>query len=719
MSSTAFRVPTGRGVIAEIEGLRALAVIGVLLFHAHFGLSGGFVGVDVFFVVSGFLITRLLVREQETTGRISLAAFYARRARRLLPAATLVLVAVVLASYTLQSPLRAHDNAVDASWSAGFLANIHFAVLDTQYHDASGPQSLFQHWWSLAIEEQFYLVWPGLLAAAWALHRRVANTAIAVCAAVAVGSFAIGLYLTDSNPVWAYFAPWARAWELAVGGLCAFAFRFRTRIVGRAAWGWAGLGAMGAAAVGFDGSTPFPGVAALLPVVGTAAVIMSVGATHAPGGLLWWAPLQWIGARSYGIYLWHWPTLVLLDDRYGADEPVWRASALLASVALAALTYVLVENPLRHATWLVRSTPRSLVAGALMVTLVLGATWLVGTDTAEVRISTGYVAPTLPLDGAAETAPSATVGTAPSVTVDTAAPTTPPPSPMELLQQKVATELQPLLAAAALNDVLPENVTPAISDQHEDRPRPWGDGCLVGFFDDTSPPCEYGDLVSDITIALYGDSHVDQWFPAAEAAALRNHWKLVVMSKSKCAIVDLPVLYDGTREYPTCHRWQDRALERVLAPDVQVVVITQWRQHYRLLNGDTARPVRSAEWRDALATTITTLQQAGKQVLLLGDSPFAQQPMDECMANRPNTLTRCHFDLAAHVVPDDMAMQQALATELGATYYDTNPWFCANGECPVVVGNLAVYLDTHHINATYGLFLAPYFELLMLHMLQQ
>jgi peptidoglycan/LPS O-acetylase OafA/YrhL len=717
MNPPAVAPTAGRNILREIEGLRALAVISVLLYHAHLGVPGGYVGVDVFFVVSGFLITDLLVRERQAVGRTSLAGFYARRVRRLLPAATLVLVAIVVGSAALLSPLRAHDTAVDASWAAGFLANVHFAHVGTDYLASSGPPSLLQHWWSLAIEEQFYLVWPGLLLLAWKLRINVEATAAAVCGLVAAASFAISWRLIGDNPVWGYFAPWSRAWELAVGGLCAVGYRYRTRLPWRALLGWLGLAAVIGSAFTFDESTTFPGVAALAPVLGTSALILSIGAARSPGRLLWAGPLQWIGGISYGIYLWHWPLLVVAEEKYQFTSAAWRGALLALSVGLAALTYYLLENPVRHLPALLHSAGRSLAVGAALVAVALGATWWVADSTSDVKVSTGYVAETMPPTTLAS---SITTTAAPAVTQverSSTTTTTTPPAPLDLLRAKVADELQPMIAAAAQQDLVPENIAPAISDQHEDRPRPWADGCLVGFFEDTSPTCEFGDLTSDTTIALFGDSHVDQWFPATEAAAHLRHWKVVVMSKSKCTVLDLPVLYEGDRAYPTCKRWREKALARVLATDVDVVVITHWRQHYHVLRDGSAHVVRDDQWRAALTDMVTTLRDAGKKVLLLGDTPFAHQKMDECIAAHPRTLTRCHFDRASHVVPREMAIEQEVAAALGVTYYDTNQWFCANERCPAVVGNLAVYLDPHHINNTYGLFLAPYMDLLLQHML--
>ena len=237
-------------LLPEIEGLRAVAVASVLVYHAHLGLSGGFVGVDVFFVVSGFLITGLLVREFESSGRISLREFYARRARRLLPAAALVLLVSLVLSNRLLDPVRAHQNSVDTLYASAFVANFHFAQVGSDYFRQNDAVSTLQHWWSLAVEEQFYVVWPGLLALTWWLvgRRRRAWVARAGALGVILGlgtaSFVVGFRLTHDNPSWGYFATWARGWELAVGAACAFLWAVRDRflpVAVRGVAGWAGI----------------------------------------------------------------------------------------------------------------------------------------------------------------------------------------------------------------------------------------------------------------------------------------------------------------------------------------------------------------------------------------------------------------------------------------------------------------------------------------------
>src|SRR5579875_722443 len=272
----------------DIEGLRAVAVLAVVLYHAHVGfLSGGFVGVDVFYVISGFLITDLLWRELERDGRISFAGFYARRARRLLPAAVLVLVVTMVASRWLLPPLQLRSVWLDGLYCALYLGNYRFAATKTNYLASTAP-SPFQHFWSLGVEEQFYLVWPVLLVAASLAYRRGRPSragAFTALAAVSVVSLILSLWLTRADEPLAFFSLPTRAWELALGGMIALAAPLLRRMPPRVAAtiGWAGLAAVGAACVAFGSRTPFPGTAALLPVLGAGGVVAS-GLTSAAGG---------------------------------------------------------------------------------------------------------------------------------------------------------------------------------------------------------------------------------------------------------------------------------------------------------------------------------------------------------------------------------------------------------------------------------------------------
>ena len=262
----------------DIEGLRAVAVMLVVLFHASIGgVPGGFVGVDVFFVISGFLITGLLLRERTASGTISLSSFYARRARRLLPAAALVLVVTLIASLILLPPLLIPGVATDTAAAALYVSNMGFAVQATDYFAVGQAPSPILHFWSLGVEEQFYLFWPAivLLVTRGAIRpgRRVGVTVIAIAAA----SFVFALWLTSAAEPWAFFSLPTRAWELALGGSLAVAGTRLSLIPERvaAAAGWVGLALIVVAGIVLNETTPFPGTAALLPTVGAALVILS------------------------------------------------------------------------------------------------------------------------------------------------------------------------------------------------------------------------------------------------------------------------------------------------------------------------------------------------------------------------------------------------------------------------------------------------------------
>jgi peptidoglycan/LPS O-acetylase OafA/YrhL len=335
----------------DIEGLRAVAVVAVVLFHADVpGIGGGYVGVDVFFVISGFLITGLLWREVSTTGTVRLRRFYGARARRLLPASATVGVITMIASAILLPPLQARSVFGDGITSALYVGNYWFILQAVDYFAASLPQSPFQHYWSLGVEEQFYLVWPALIiGTAWLIRRvrrRTKTDAISsqspylvVLALVAVISFALSLAATYVAPSAAFFSLPTRAWQLGVGGLVALTAGQWRRLPATAAAiaGWAGLALILLACTLFEPTTIYPGIAALLPVLGAALVIGAGCATPSQGcgRALGLPPMRAVGRVSYSWYLWHWPVLVLAPALLGHPLGlVGRLAAVLVSAGL-------------------------------------------------------------------------------------------------------------------------------------------------------------------------------------------------------------------------------------------------------------------------------------------------------------------------------------------------------------------------------------------------
>jgi len=654
----------------DIEGLRAVAVLLVVLYHCGVPLlRGGYVGVDVFFVISGFLITGLLLREVTATGRISVAGFYARRFLRLLPAAALVTAATVLAAIRWLPPLRGPSIALDGLFATLYGLNYRLAAVGTEYLNADAAPSPLQHFWSLAVEEQFYVVWPLLLLAAYAWRRR-RGVAIALASVVAV-SFLVSVWQTRAISTWAYFGLQTRAWELGIGALVAvlgvrLPRRIATGLVG------AGLAAIALSAVVFTAETPFPGYAALLPVLGAAAVL--AGGTTAPSGLLTETPLQAVGRLSYSWYLWHWPFLMIGPAALGRSAGTMLNLALAgAALVAAALTYALVENPVRHLRGL-RARPWRTVGCGLAVTVLTAAGYLVaGTgDAARRTLGTGYDAPAL-------------------------------------------TAVTPqALAAGVATPAVPGNLRPALRDAPADEPRLYADGCSGGFTDPgIKRPCAYGDLTSAETVVLFGDSHAAHWFPALEKVAQDRGWRLVVVTKSACSVASVRIFQAKlNRPFDECVAWRE-AVWDYLAELRPARIVMSAAAAGGVPVDDTGAKMTDAGWTERTwlagwTRSADRLADTGAKLYLLEDTPYQSGDTTECLSQHLHDPGACVVDSQAAITNADR--RRAIATALrarGVTLIDPLPWFCTATACPVIVGDVLVYRDASHLTATYARMLAP------------
>jgi peptidoglycan/LPS O-acetylase OafA/YrhL len=658
---------------ADVEGLRAVAVVAVVAYHAGVPwLSGGFVGVDVFFVLSGFLITGLLWRELSAHGRVSFREFYARRARRLLPAAVVVLAFTLVASVVAFSALRAADVGRDAAAAAAYVANYRFAYVRTDYLASTAPSPLL-HYWSLGVEEQFYVVWPLLLLLAFRIRR-----VPLVLAVVAVASFGGAVWLTDRSQPWAFFSLPTRAWELAVGGLVALAVPSLRRLDRRlaVALGWGGLAAICWAAVAYGASTPFPGVAALAPVLGTAAVV-AAGCTNPRYGvqrLLGRRGPRAVGRVSYSWYLWHFPLLVLLP---GPPALLVAFGSLLPAVA----TLRLVENPVRFSARL-RARPGRSVAGGLVLTAAATAGALLVVVALPTPRGTGNAA----------AAPALSASPAPR-----ADPATPAPTVAETLQATVTEAI----AAGLLTRAVPARLDPSLAHARADKPEVYDRGCHAAY-DVTSPaPCVFGDAASKTRVFLYGDSHAAMWFPAIEAA--HPDWRIEPMTKSACPPVTLEVFSPVFgRTYRECAAYRDAVVERVRAERPALVVIGSAR-HYEPVYRFT---VYGQEWVDGLATTVRRMREAGAAVVVLGPVPRPKGDVPDCLARHLSDARACTQPRSAAVNEAGIAAERAAVEAAGGTYLDVTDWVC-NQTCPAVVGTMLVYRDDNHLSTVYPAWLAP------------
>ena len=673
----------------DIEGLRAIAVLLVVAGHAGIDrVAGGYVGVDVFFVISGFLITTLLVKEAARTGTISLRGFYARRMMRLLPASTVLVLATVAAGWLLIGPSRWGPLVRDALSSVAYAVNWRLAAQGTDYLQADVPPSPLQHLWSLAVEEQFYVVWPLLVLAVWrwrSRHGDQRRALVAVLAGIVVVSLGASVWQTATSAPYAYFGAHTRAWELATGALLALSVRRVARLGARlrAVLAWAGLAAIAAAAVTFDERTAFPGYVALLPVLGTAAAI--AGGTGAPAGgpgrVLGSRPFLFVGGLSYSWYLWHWPVLVLgptaLDRGRG---PVVNATLVALSLALAWLSFRFLEGPLRAQPWL-RARPRRGLVFGLALSASVAVVALVGST----------LTPSLP--------------TGPAV-----------PS----LADRVRTAADPRAElTAALTDALrtrraPANMVPALDDMSSDSPRVYADGCHVSYFDTSvDKPCVYGDPAGTRTLFLVGDSHAAHWFRAFDDLAKVHRVRLVVLTKSGCHIPAVSVYHEKLkRTYTECPQWRDWVLAKIVRdrPDAVVLASSEGDQGGAL--GPDGRIVPAGQdddlWLDGWRRSLSVVRESGARVTVLLDTPWPKGRAPECLTENARALSRCTRAVTRaaqnyHRRP----MVAQVVRDSGAEVIDPLPWFCVKGKCPLVVGNTLVYKDNSHMTSAYAAALEP------------
>jgi peptidoglycan/LPS O-acetylase OafA/YrhL len=697
------------GFRQDIEGLRAVAVLAVVLFHAEVpGVGGGYVGVDVFFVISGFLITGLLWREVSTAGTVRLRRFYGARARRLLPASATVGVITAIGSAVLLPPLEAQADLGDGIASALYVSNYWFIVRGIDYLAGRLPPSPFLHYWSLGVEEQFYLVWPAMIiGTAWLIRRvrrrtRAHSTSsesphLVVLALVAAGSFAVSFVATYPLPTVAFFSLPTRAWQLAVGGLVALTAGQWRRLpaLPAAIAGWGGLALILLACTLLGTTTQYPGTAALLPVLGTALVIGAgcAAPSQGCGRVLALSPMQSVGRVSYSWYLWHWPVLLLAPPLLGHPLGLaGRLAAVLVSGGLAVLTLRFIENPLRFAAPVRRSPIRSLALGGAATAVAVC-----------VCVVLHLVVPTPVGRGA----PRATL----TVTAS------PPPTGHDIdaydaAVQHAFAQVQAAVAEAAELKAVPSNLNPSLADAAADFNAMVLNNCMRSIFQAGQPECATGDTASTTTVALVGDSHAAMWSPAFQQVAAQRRWRLETLSKAGCPMMDSPITNTLTRLIFHCEQWRDQIIARLRAEHPRLVVVGIWRGYgpgYGWMPGFT--PYDPA-WMDSLTRLVQQLRGTGAEVLVLGPIPDPQSWVPNCLFGHLDDATACSPARSTAVNESGIAAESAATKAGGGQYADVTELFCTADRCPVIVGNTLVYVDFNHQTSEYSRLLAPVIEAL-------
>lgn len=659
----------------DIQALRAVAVLLVVVAHLWPSsvIAGGFVGVDVFFVISGYLITAHLWREAHSTRRIDLLGFYARRVRRLVPAYALVLATcVVAATWLLPHQLRL-QNLHGIIASALQVENWWLARQATDYWAAGNTATSVQHYWSLSIEEQFYLVWPLAFVAALLLGRRQQRHfrwIIAVLSAITVASFGYSLWFTPGNTAAAYFVTPTRMWELGVGGLLALTLGQRElprklRPVLR----WAGLGAIGAAVVLFNDQTAFPGYAALLPVAGAAAVLLAAdtGSSDPTTAVARSRFMQWAGNTSYSLYLWHWPVIVFAPYVLGQSLQTWQKLALLPVMFLFAdLSYRFVEPIMQRGKSLgnfAGTSVKALAAGALVTTLLVGGAFVTLKTTQWLRAQSTAIVPEDMCHGATA------------------------------MENYVACHQK--FAASPNAELLPEDT-------------PWhkqeGACQEVARLNDFAAirTCTYAENPQG-TFVLLGDSHAEHYRTAISEVASNNGWNIIEVILPGCSLTDIrsPKMHGRERHPEFCKDWTAWLTEELKNHTFDAYMVSSFTAQMEF------EPAH-----DAVASIRRSMLKlpGDKPILVVRDVPSVGASvgdLNDCLAINDDPK-KCATPRAEALKPD-LNVEAAKGVP-HAQVVDLSSKFCDRTHCYAVIGGLRVHYDQHHVATRFMRTVAPYLE---------
>jgi len=633
----------------DIEGIRALAILLVVAAHAGIpGFRGGFIGVDLFFVISGFLITGLLVRERLNSGTIDFAMFYAKRLRRLLPALLAMLGSTALLGWQLLPSSLQQAQAVAGLAASLWLSNLHFAIDQVGYFEPGSETNLYLHTWSLGVEEQFYLVWPCLVVLT--LMRvsdldRTCGRLKTVLSGLALTSLVGGIWVTLHWANYAFYLMPTRAWQFAVGGLVYLFARpsggaDRSGLVNARyapVLGIAGLGLIGCGLVYMDDGVPYPGVWAALPTIG-AALLVAAGCfgVNPVTCILSVRPLKYLGSVSYSWYLWHWPVLLLGSALVTVAGLEYRCLLVAASLLLAIASYQWVESPLRR-----------------KACFVLRPTWtIVGAMVAMLAAAFGYVA----WAGYAQH------------------------------HRQVA-------------------VADMREKYHVSLPVIYEMGCDDWYHSAEVRICQFGSAEAKKTAVLIGDSIGVQWFPAMERIFAARNWRLLVLTKSSCPMVDRPYFYARIgREFSECAEWRQHSLDLVskLAPNMVVLGSTH------------TAGFSKEDWIEGTRSVLSRIAPHVGKVFILRSTPHLPFDGAQCLEERGV--------LYQWVVPSDRScaapadvlassrvagwVADAASSIPNVRFIDMDDWVCPNGVCHAALNGVLVYRDRQHLNADFVVNLA-------------
>ena len=641
-----------RGFRPDIEGLRGIAILLVVAYHAGVTpFHGGYIGVDVFFVLSGYLITGILARELVQTRALDFGRFYARRARRLLPAVFVLLGATAAGGYLLYAPVTQRELTKSALAAASYVSNLYFAHAATNYLNPGSHDNPLLHMWSLGVEEQFYLFWPIFLLVVARLIsvRTKVVAAVRLMPAIAIigfASLALSIWLTAWRQPWAFFLPFTRGWEFAIGGLAALSPSLLDR--GEAGYvgarlgpikeiaGWLGLLAILLASTVYSSATEFPGLAATLPAIGTA-ILLRIGAGRSLTRVSRWLGNQGLrefGRVSYSWYLWHWPVLVFTASLSGRSALAIRLAAVAISFLLAELSYRLVENPLRYSSWLKASSARSLGFAAVLTiaSVSVGGAWYAAASRAE-RL------------------------------------------PSQAMFTRARADF------------------PIVNQQ----------GCMTSYYSVEVKPCTFAHKAASTVAVLFGDSHAAQWVPAVASLGNSQGWKVVTLTKSACPAATVTRIEPALkRPYVECDRWRARAIKQLRAEHPDII----------FMSSSEAYGIPPAQWRHGLEVTLQKLQSTGAVIFYIEDTPEPGFDVLKCLSRVAwrsswQTGRGCSFERKS-ALPALGDIDARVASEFPNVHaISMTTAVCPSTRCTGERGDLVIYRDYGHLTASFARTLEP------------
>ncbi len=641
-------VPDRPGFRPDLQGIRAVAILAVVAYHVGLpGFSGGFVGVDVFFVLSGYLITGLLIREAGSPGGLSFRRFYARRLRRLLPVSAVVLLVTLLLGALLYSPIEMRTVSSTAAAVALYVSNFVFASRSVSYLGAGTlGADPYLHTWSLAVEEQFYLVWPLFIAVlVWlgtrfGARRRVLMGGIV---AMAVGSFVMCVYLAGTHHGWAFFASPPRFWEFAIGGLAGLApvsWFVRTRVA--TVLTVVGAVAIAVPIVAYGASTPFPGTTTLVPVVGTVMLLLAgaAGVETWVGRPLRVRPALWFGEHSYSWYLWHWPALIFAAVLWPSAGLPLKTAAVIVALGASVLTYRFVEQRVRYNGYLA-ARPRRTIAFGLAVTVVC-----------------------------------ALIGGAAFARADAA----------------TKSPAQALFRAAADDKLRPVDCSSVIADPDTT--------CALGAKASKKTIVLFGDSHAAMwneTFDRIGREHGYRIIPLqlgnCPAADLRSFYNPPV-----------------GRVYGECSRWRDRTLRLIGDIDPELVVFAGDADYYAgTPDHESETGLTSEDWTTGIKRTASRLDQMGVPFAMIADAPSPGFNVSNCLSRREGALiggSLCVFDRDV-VHPASRSAVRAVEKFKDGAAIDLTDQICPAKSCQTMRGGMVLYIDDNHLTSTFAKSLTP------------